>query len=282
MLTSDFQIVMNRFLSALFAIFLCGIPSATADDNIRAAQARLKEGGFYFGEVNGTASSDTSAAITRYQIRNGLQISGQLDAATAKALGVVSTKTAAPSSPAPPADSDTWRRLRKSDQEFLENLKAKSPPAPTATAPAVASTSPLTTAPAAPDSPYEATLVLSKERLRDYVGAFVLAGLDTQIGAELEFFGDRVNYYDEGMVAREKIRRDLQTYAQRWPSRRFWLAGEVRVKPQADSRLSVTFPLRYDLRNGTKRSSGRVTKTLLLEVMGDDLQIVAVNEQKAR
>ena len=108
----------------------------------------------------------------------------------------------------------------------------------------------------------------------------MLAGLDPQIGAELEFFGDRVNYYDEGVVSREKIRRDLQSYAQHWPDRRFWLDGEVRVQPQADSRLSVTFPLRYELRNGSKRSSGRIVKTLLLEVTADDLQIVAVNERK--
>ncbi len=124
--------------------------------------------------------------------------------------------------------------------------------------------------------------MLSPERLRDYVGAFVLAGLDRQIGSELEFFGDRVNYYDNGMVDREKIRRDLVSYAQRWPDRRFWLAGELKIDPQADSRLRVTFPPRFDLRNGEKHSTGKVIKTLLLEVTADDLEIVAVNEAKAR
>ena len=61
---------------------------------------------------------------------------------------------------------------------------------------------------------------------------------------------------------------------------KLWLAGEVNVEPQADSRLQVTFPLRYELRNGGKRSSGKVRKTLLLEVTTDDLQIVSVNERK--
>ncbi len=273
---------MNRLLVFFLAIVLCGIASAAADADIRAAQARLKEGGFYFGELNGVYSSDTAAAVTRYQIRNGLQISGRLDAATAKALGVASTKAAAATPPASGAESETWRRLRKSDRQFLENLNAGKVPPPKTAAPAAPPAPAPATAPAAVASPYERTLVLSKERLRDYIGAFVLAGLDPQVGAELEFFGDRVNYYDQGMVAREKIRRDLESYAQHWPDRRFWLAGEVRVEPQADSRLSVTFPLRYDLRNGSKHSSGRIIKTLLLEVLADDLQIVAVNERKAR
>ena len=274
---------MNRPLVFLLTIVLCGITSAFADDNVRAAQSRLKEGGFYFGEVNGVYSSDTAAAVTRYQIRNGLQISGQLDPATAKALGVATTQAAdAATSPSPITESETWRRLRKSDKQFLENLNAGNLPPPNSKSAAPSPAPPPATAPAAAGSPYESTLILSKERLRDYVGAFVLAGLDPQIGSELEFFAERVNYFDEGVVAHERIQSDLENYAQRWPDRRFWLAGEVKVEPQANSRLRVTFPLRYELRKGSKRSSGRVIKTLLLEVTADDLQIVAVNERKAK
>lgn len=281
---------MTRFL-LLIAIAFCGLASVRADENVRAAQTRLKEGGFYFGEINGDYSSEMAAAVTRYQIRNGLQISGQLDPATAKSLGVATVASApAASSPLPEAESDTWRRLRKADQQFLQRLNAANPvpasPTPTRTAApenaASASARVVTSSPAPADSGYDSTVVLSPERLRDYVGAFVLAGLAPQTGAELEFFGDRVNYYDDGMVGREKIRRDLVTYAQRWPERRFWLAGEVRVDPQADSRLRVTFPLRFDLRNGAKHSSGKVIKTLLLDVTADDLEIVAVNEASAR
>src|SRR4029453_666975 len=122
---------------------------------------------------------------------------------------------------------------------------------------------------------------ISEERLRDYVGAFVLAGLDPQVGAEAAFFADRVQYYNEGMKDRKKIREDLKRYDSRWPGRKFWLAGDSTVEPQTDKRVRVTFPLRYELRNGAKRSSGKVNKTLVLERAGEDLQIVAVNERKA-
>jgi hypothetical protein len=110
----------------------------------------------------------------------------------------------------------------------------------------------------------------------------VLAGLDPRVGAEAEFFADRVDYFGEHNVAREKIRRDLQRYDNRWPERRFWLAGELEVTP-ANGRLKVSFPLRYELQSQSKRSSGQVWKTLVLEKTGtDDLQIVSVNERKAR
>jgi len=118
-------------------------------------------------------------------------------------------------------------------------------------------------------------------RLRDYVSAFVLAGLDPHVPAEVNFFADRVQYYDQGVINREKVREDLQRYAARWPERRFWLAGDITVEPQNGNRVRVTFPLRYELRKGAKHSSGKVDKILVLEPAGDDLQIVAVSERKA-
>lgn len=121
---------------------------------------------------------------------------------------------------------------------------------------------------------------LSTERLRDYVAAFVLAGLDKNVGAETEFFADRVEYYDQGIMNREKIREDLKRYDGQWPERHFWVAGAIAVEPQSDNRVRVTFPLGFKLRNGNKQSSGKINKTLVLEPTGDDFQIVAVNEHK--
>jgi hypothetical protein len=178
---------------------------------------------------------------------------------------------------------DVWRYLRKSDQAYISRLMAedakvskprKSPPNPPSTpAPTVAT--PRATARISPAS-------YDRERLRDYVAAFVLAGLDPQVGSEAEFFADRVDYFGEHRVSREKIRRDLQRYDDHWPKRGFWLAGDLVVRPLKD-KLEVSFPLRYELWSGSRHSSGQVWKTLVLEKTGaDDLQIVSVNERKAK
>jgi Putative peptidoglycan binding domain len=281
-------------------------------DNVRAVQEKLRDTGLYFGEIDGAYSSELAAALGRYQIRNGLPITGQLDVETSNALGAKPAVTS--SNPYDqPRTSETWERLRNSDQQFPGRRvwRAASPSAnqtgittalppqstPRATAPETQSaessrhesppsgaqassenTEPTSAPPATVDSSPASDI--SKERLRDYVGAFVLAGLDPQVGAEAAFFADRVQYYNEGMKDREKIRRDLKRYDSRWPGRKFWLAGDITVEPQTDKRVRVTFPLRYELRNGGKRSSGKVDKTLVLEQAGDDLQIVAVNERK--
>src|SRR2546423_5393983 len=98
---------------ALFTVMigLALAVSVCADDNVRAVQEKLRDGGFYMGEIDGAYSSQLAAALTRYQIRKGLAVTGQLDIDTSDALGAkpaVTTGTAAPGQ-----GSETWRRLRK-------------------------------------------------------------------------------------------------------------------------------------------------------------------------
>ena len=265
--------MMKRFVLCFVVVSLAAVCSLRADENVRALQNRLKAGGFYFGEINGRYDSDTAAAVTRYQIRNGLQITGKLDAPTSHALGVTAIE---PKVPTPKFGEDVWRYLRKNDQDSIKRLMAEEAKA----------NKPSKAPPPAEAPPSSATTTSSasydRERLKDYVAGFVLAGLDPEVGAETEFFAERVDYFGERGVTKEKIRQDLQRYNKRWPQRGFWLAGELEVSSRND-KLKVTFPLRYELQNGPKRSAGKVWKTLVLEKSGaDDLQIVAVNERKAR
>jgi peptidoglycan hydrolase-like protein with peptidoglycan-binding domain len=79
---------------------------AWADQAVESAQQKLKDEGFYYGEIHGTKDADTTAAIRRYQIRNGLQVTGELDAETRRSLGLAASPSPTPrprpsSAPAP-------------------------------------------------------------------------------------------------------------------------------------------------------------------------------------
>lgn len=94
---------MKKGWVAVLLLLLSGVAVLRADQTIADVQQALKEQGFYYGDVTGTKSSDTTAAIRRYQIRNGLQITGELDAETLRSLGmgrngVPSTTTRRPES----------------------------------------------------------------------------------------------------------------------------------------------------------------------------------------
>jgi len=79
---------MKRSCFAFLALLLASAGALRADQTTSMVQQALKEQGFYYGDVNGKKTADTTAAIRRYQIRNGLQITGEIDAETLRSLGV--------------------------------------------------------------------------------------------------------------------------------------------------------------------------------------------------
>src|SRR5436190_11983502 len=86
-------------------IFLGSVMLIRADQLVERAQQALKDQGFYYGEVNGDMNANVTAAIRRYQIRNGLQVSGELNDETLRSLGIksagLSRSTSKSASPSP-------------------------------------------------------------------------------------------------------------------------------------------------------------------------------------
>jgi peptidoglycan hydrolase-like protein with peptidoglycan-binding domain len=60
--------------------------NSQADEAVRSAQTALKSAGYYTGEATGELTSDTKAALRRYQIRNQLEPAGELTPETVAAL----------------------------------------------------------------------------------------------------------------------------------------------------------------------------------------------------
>jgi peptidoglycan hydrolase-like protein with peptidoglycan-binding domain len=99
-MASKLEVLMNRKLIVTALIFLAIGSLARADRAVESAQQKLKDEGFYYGEINGQKDADTTAAIRRYQIRNGLRVTGDLDTETQHGLGLTS-KPAATAAPHP-------------------------------------------------------------------------------------------------------------------------------------------------------------------------------------
>jgi hypothetical protein len=59
-----------------------------ADDSTRALQQKLKDQGFYYGDVSGQPGPETAAALRRYQIRYGLRVTGEVNDETLRAMGL--------------------------------------------------------------------------------------------------------------------------------------------------------------------------------------------------
>src|SRR6476661_6587026 len=75
-------------------IFMGSMMLMRADQLVESVQQALKDEGFYYGEVNGEMNANLTAAIRRYQIRNGLQVTGELNDETLQSLGLKSSDSA--------------------------------------------------------------------------------------------------------------------------------------------------------------------------------------------
>jgi peptidoglycan hydrolase-like protein with peptidoglycan-binding domain len=110
---------MNRLLLSL-VITLCTVSFSRADESIRSLQQTLKDQGFYYGEVTGDKSAESTAAIRRYQIRNGLRVTGEINEETTRSLNSNSVASTSRSVSRPAAAQpnsvrpDASARLRQS------------------------------------------------------------------------------------------------------------------------------------------------------------------------
>ena len=116
-------------------IFMGSMMLMRADQLVESVQQALKDEGFYYGEVSGDMNANLTAAIRRYQIRNGLQVSGELNDETLRSLGIKSSGSSRPptkpASPTPAAGA----------------VPSEPPPDETETAPATPPVQPFSNAP---------------------------------------------------------------------------------------------------------------------------------------
>lgn len=93
---------MKRAFLVLLLLVMASL-EAMADPAVAAAQEKLKSQGFYYGAITGQKDADTVAALRRFQIRNGLKITGALDSETQRSLNLApSAGTTRPAPTAPP------------------------------------------------------------------------------------------------------------------------------------------------------------------------------------
>jgi peptidoglycan hydrolase-like protein with peptidoglycan-binding domain len=112
-------------------ILIASLAAIRADQSIESVQQALKEQGFYYGEITGEKNADTTAAIRRFQIRHGLQITGELNEETLRLLGSASSASPQPSATRVPSANvgTSEARDESSPQTAPLNSATVAPPA---------------------------------------------------------------------------------------------------------------------------------------------------------
>src|SRR5207249_6947673 len=111
---------------AYLVVALCVVCSVRADQTTQSVQQALADQGFYYGNVTGEKSVETTAAIRRYQIRNGLQVTGEINPETLRSLNVNSNQAASSQPASKPAVTQSNLPRPADNSQVAQNPSAGS------------------------------------------------------------------------------------------------------------------------------------------------------------
>ena len=251
---------MKRY--GLFSIFFLAVVTCLRGESqqITAVQEALKARGLYYGKVTGKNDNETAAAITRFQVRSGIEVTGKLNDETLRFLGLEPSEVVEPNAGGEALRTiEAWRALRDQDRKFLEQT---------------------TSPPSEAGVPAEVPEVSSMDQIRDFVAGFVVAGISPDVEPELQFYAEKADYYDRGIVSKDFIRNDILRYNDKWPTRRYWLDGDIQIlnSVEADP-LEVRYQIKYAVKSPQKEARGTAIKTLKLRKTENGLEIISVREK---
>jgi hypothetical protein len=248
---------VSRYLSLLAAVaaLLSVALPAHADEPTRAVQEELRKRKVYFGDVDGRETPGFLDAVKQYQERKGFAPTGQLDADTLRSLGI-----------SPPVEEKVLP-----DVPVLRSDRNVAAARTVASAPAVSPPRPTKAAP-------------NRAEMVAWVRRYLAACMTPDVSDELDYYANYVDYFHHGTVRKEDIGRELASYMQQWPTRRYWLSGPVRLDTSGDHpvvRARITFELEGPA--GIRQASGKVDSTFTVARRADSgWEIIAHEEERVR
>lgn len=265
---------MKHLTLVLFTSLLVG-GSAWADDQVRQIQEALRKRNLYFGEVDGRKTEETLGALRRYQQRQGLPPTGELNPPTLASLGIAPLPPGAVEWPEGPVlKSDAPRELPAPVQQRLEAQAAAATPVPVSEPPLPLELPPAPIA-SKPSAEETAPLVAF---VRDYLTACA----SNHLADEMGFYAAKVSYFDHGTVNDEFIARDVQRYYKRWPNRRYELL-DCKVSRDRNGNWETTFRIAFHYTD-TKGKAANGKSVNIFKVRDDQgaMHFVSMKEQLVR
>lgn len=297
----SFPFCFARPVVLCIVTFLISSATSEAAENVaRALQDALKARGFYTANPTGTMDAPTRDALKRFQIREGLNVTGEPDTATLQALGnQPPTKAGAPENV---SVRERAQHVVASDREFLQRVEAMEEARGQTTRTAVGAgpdtrTLPPVAAPpertdrrkpVAPDRPRqpatqeetEPPAGVSDDAAIGFVQSYLQAAQGASPAGEVAHYAESVDYFDSGKVSRDFVRKDQARYYRRWPERQFKLLGPPNIERKSTDSATVRFRVAYALQGNGEKASGRTENVVRLRREGSALRIVAIRERK--
>jgi peptidoglycan hydrolase-like protein with peptidoglycan-binding domain len=265
---------MRRLFTSFLLLVLPLSGLVRADETVRQVQEELRKRNLYFGNIDGKTSAVLTDALKRYQTRKGFTITGQVDKDTATSLHIRdATAISEPLPDMPVLRSDTASALPESQRLALQREAEERPD--------------LTPGPRAPAESPGPGQDLTPDRVNKFVADYLRDAEGQDVSSQLKYYKFPVRYFDHGMVNEQFVERDTSDYVKRWPERKYTLTGPANFYASGkDGETEIEFTIAFELhsaaRNKKNKASGKTKNAWTVRMEGDEMKIVAIEEQRLR
>jgi hypothetical protein len=118
-----------------------------------------------------------------------------------------------------------------------------------------------------------------------FVHDFIGSNESNDVDVAVSFYAPNVNLFEEGSKTTDAIRRDIEGYNARWPSRRATIRGDVKLSEKAANRTyTATFEHDYYVENATRGGwiNGAVAVELQITVADGTPKISSMKQKTLR
>ncbi len=117
----------------------------------------------------------------------------------------------------------------------------------------------------------------------EFVHNFIASNETNDLDLAISFYAPNVELFEDGKKSIDSIRRDIEAYNARWPSRRATIRGDVRLTEKgANHAYAASFEHDYYVENAGRGEwiNGAVAVELQITVDGDGLPKIVSMKQK--
>ncbi len=298
---------MKLLLPAALCL-LAMLAAARAGDTTRSAQEELRRRNVYFGDINGRETPELTAAVQRYQKRKGFGPSGELDRDTLRSLGLLPRQPGEkppdalrfPDEPVLRSDravdvADEARQIAAETgvapesiapeeiaEEIAEERKSGSAPERRRNSSRDRAPKPPKATGSQPPIDFPAQQVQPRE-MAAFVSRYLDATSCNDLRRELAFYGDRVNYYNSGIIDRRIIERRIREYYLQWPKRKHRVVNLISYRRDLRrGEIHLVFRVRSSLKNKLHRVEADTENHVVINAATEDPRIISISERRVR
>jgi hypothetical protein len=117
----------------------------------------------------------------------------------------------------------------------------------------------------------------------EFVHNFIAGNESNDVDVAVSFYAPTVDLFEEGRKSKDAIRRDIEYYNARWPSRRATIRGDVRLgEKAANHSYTASFEHDYYVENASRGEwiNGAVAVDLQIIIDGEGIPRIVSMKQK--